>query len=147
EQMGQQQPWLDVERARLAVDGDGHPSDRYAGLLGGRDLFEEARHGQAASVVGVETRFRIRVTNVWTTWRLYSALPRWSERGSAAWAARSAARVIAASSSVWPASDSAASRASIVREPTPLRAIPARMTRSPSSSTATALPAVAKSPT
>ncbi len=40
----------------------------------------------AASLVWV-TRVRIRVTNVWMTWRLYAALPRWSDVGCAASAA------------------------------------------------------------
>ena len=81
---------------------------------------------RASSVV--EMRVRIRVTKVCTTCFLYAALPRWSVRGRAASAASSAARAMVAASRRCPASDSAASRASMVAPPTPVSAIPARPT-------------------
>ena len=79
--------------------------------------------------------------------RLYSAVPRWSVCGCAAAAARSAASAMLSAVSGFPVSAAAASVAPMVDPPTPVSAIPARITVSPDVSMATAIPTVAKSPT
>jgi hypothetical protein len=115
----EQQPRLDVGGALAAVDGDGDAT--YLDSVGGRlgYLVEQAGHAASSSVV--EMRVRILVTKVCTTCFLYAALPRWSVRGRAASAASSAARAMVAASSRCPESESAASRASMVEPPTPVR--------------------------
>ena len=70
----------------------------------------------------------MRVTNVCTMWRLNSALPRWSVRGSAACAAElGGLRDAVGSRAAAPTSDCAASAASMVEPPTPVSAMPARV--------------------
>ena len=149
EQVRQQQPRLDVEGARPAVDGDRHPAYRYV-------------VGRAGSVISSK-----RLVIVRRPWSLVGGDPG-QDPGhegvdDVALVVGTAAVVgprlggrgrevggparCASASRACPASESAASRASMVRPPTPLSAMPARTTRSPSSSTATAAPAVAKSPT
>ena len=70
-----------------------------------------------AAPAGAAPRRRMRATNVCTMCRLYSALPRWSVRGCAAWAARLAAASIASAVSGWPARAAAASLALMVEPP------------------------------
>jgi len=82
-----------------------------------------------------------------TMCRLYSALPRWSVRGRAACAARSPAASMTSAVSGWPVSAPTASVHAMVDPPTPVSAMPARVTVPAEVSTATATPTVAKSPT
>ena len=89
----------------------------------------------------------MRLTKTRTSCRLYSAVPRWSVRGCAAAAASSAASAMLSAVSGLPVSAAAASVAPMVDPPTPVSAMPARVTFAPDVSMATATPTVAKSPT
>src|ERR1700759_90220 len=149
DQVGQQQPGLDLGHLPGPVEGEPDLPYRYlAGFVA--DVVEHHRHDQAALYVAwawaVVPR-RMRVTKTRTSWRLYSAEPRWSVRGCAARAARSAASAMLASVRGPPVSTAAASVAPMVDPPTPVSAMPARTTSACADSIETATPTVAKSPT
>src|ERR1700733_7290374 len=111
-------PGLDLGDLPGAVEGELDLEDRYlvdcvAGVI------EHHRHDQAALSVAwawaaAVVPPRMRVTKTRTSWRLYSAEPRWSVRGCAARAARSAASAMLASVSGPPVSTAAASVAPMV---------------------------------
>src|SRR5712691_989908 len=151
DQVRQQQPRLHLGDLLRTVDRELDPA--YRNLACGLAVLvfvNDRRHGHAAlsaSFVVPPTPLSRRSTNVRTICRLYSALPRWSVLGRAACAASSAACPMLSGVSGSPVSASAASVAPIVDPPTPVSAIPARVTFSPLVSTATATPTVAKSPT
>src|ERR1700744_1163737 len=148
DQVGQQQPGLDLGDFPGAVEGEldlahRYLVDRVAGVI------EHHRHDQAALSVACAAAVvppRMRVTKTRTSWRLYSAVPRWSVRGWAALAARSAASAMLAPVSGPPVRTAGASVAPMVDPPTPVSAMPARTTSAPEVSIETATPTVAKSP-
>src|SRR6185312_4386630 len=116
------------------------PVDREPDLAD-RDLFRclvaevvvHHRHGQAALSALATVPPRMRLTKTRTRCRLYSAVP--------------AASATVSAVSGLPVSAAAASVAPMVEPPTPVSAMPALITVSPSVSIATAVPTVAKSPT
>src|SRR5882757_7690245 len=148
DQVGQQQPRLHLGDLLLAVDRELDPAYRdVCGLALG--VVVDDGHDQAAlsAVSTASPRLSRRSTNVRTMWRLYSALPRWSVLGRAACAASSAACSMVSAVSGCPVRAWAASVAPMVEPPTPVSAMPARITFPPPVSSATATPTVAKSPT
>src|SRR5689334_7444836 len=148
DQVGQQKPRLHLGDLLLAVDCELDPAYRnVCGLALG--VVVDDGHDQAAlsAVSSVPPRLSRRSTNVRTMCRLYSALPRWSVLGRAACAASSAACSMVSAVSGCPVRACAASVAPMVEPPTPVSAMPARITFPPLLSSATATPTVAKSPT
>src|ERR1700761_6952638 len=148
DQVGQQQPGLDLGRLLGAVEPE--PDLLQRDDLDVVGVVEHHRHRQAALSVAraaVVVPPRRRVTKTRTRRRLYSAVPRWSVRGWAAAAASSAASAMLSALSGAPVSAAAAASAPMVDPPTPVSAIPARTTSAPDVSMDTATPTVAKSPT
>src|SRR5487761_460390 len=146
DQVGEQQPRLDLRHLLLAVDRDPDPADGKLIHCLVAEVVVDRCHGQAALSAVASVPPRMRLTKTRTRWRLYSAVPRWSVLGRATAAARSAASAMPAAVSGFPVSAAAASAAPIVDPPTPVSAMPARITVSPDVSMATAVPPVAKSP-
>src|ERR1700761_300377 len=148
DQVGQQQPGLDLGRLLGAVEPEPDlPQRDDLDVIG---VVEHHRHGQAAlSVVCAAAVVppRRRLTKTRTRCRLYSAVPRWSVRGWATLAASPAASAMRSLVSGPPVSTAGASGAPTGGPPTPVSAMPARTTFSPEGSMATATPTVAKSPT
>src|ERR1700744_1469758 len=141
DQVGQQQPGLDLGRLLGAVEPE--PDLLQRDDLDVVGVVEHHRHGQAALSVAraaVVVPPRMRVTKTRTSWRLYSAVPRWSVRGWAALAARSAASAMLAPGSGPPVRTAGASVAPMVDPPTPVSAMPARTTSAPEVSIETATP-------
>src|SRR6185437_3923248 len=147
DQVGEQQPRLDLRDLLLPVDREPDLADRdlYRCLVA--EVVVHHRHGQAALSALATVPPRMRVTKTRTRCRLYSAVPRWSVLGCAAAAASSAASAMVSAVSGLPVSAAAASVAPMVEPPTPVSAMPALTTVSPDVSIATAVPTVAKSPT
>src|ERR1700753_2168545 len=83
DQVGQQQPGLDLGDLPGAVEGELDLAHRYL-VDRGAGVIEHHRHDQAALSVACAAAVvppRMRVTKTRTSWRLYSAVPRWSVRG------------------------------------------------------------------
>src|SRR3989440_2617338 len=138
DQVGQQKPRLHLGDLLLAVDCELDPAYRdVCGLALG--VVVDDGHDQAAlsAVSTASPRLSRRSTNVRTMCRLYAALPRWSVLGRAACAASSAACSMVSAVSGCPVRASAASVAPMVEPPTPVSAMPARITFPPLPSTAT----------
>src|SRR5881628_1969144 len=110
--MDQQHAWLHVCPSFGAVDRD-------------RDLHLRAHSPLAIRRAAASARR----TKTSTTFRLYSALPRASLDGSAAWAASRAASANASSVGSAPRSAVSASRALTFRGPTAVRPTPAEPMR------------------
>src|ERR1700742_1420595 len=147
DQVGQQQPGLDLGRLLGAVEPEPDlPQRDDLDVIG---VVEHHRHGQAAlSVVCAAAVVppRRRLTKTRTRCRLYSAVPRWSVRGWATLAASPAASAMRSLVSGPPVSTAAGSVAAVVDPPTRGSAIPAGTTFPPEVSRTTAPPTVPKSP-
>ena len=148
QEVDEQQPRLDVRRARLAVHRDGERTHDVP-LLAASVVLGHLRlllSGGTAASAAVRSPRSVKTR---TTLRLYSALPRTSSRGSRG-LGREARRPRRSPRRRAPrrASASSAARARRLRGPTPVSAMPGRARPSRSSNeTCTATPTVAKSPT
>src|ERR1700760_646187 len=147
DQVGQQQPGLDLGRLLGAVEPE--PDLLQRDDLDVVGVVEHHRHGQAALSVARAAAVvppRRRLTKTRTRCRLYSAVPRWSVRGWATLAASPAASAMRSLVSGPPGSTAGAPAAPRAPPPPPGTAIPARPPSPPEASMPPPPPPVARPP-